>query len=34
MPYLLEAVTEYATLGEMMDVLRETFGEHTAHSMA
>ena len=34
MPYFLEAATEYATLGEMMDVLRETFGEHTTHSMA
>lgn len=26
MPYILEAVRAYATLGEMMDVLREVFG--------
>ena len=28
MPYLLEAVKAYATLGEMMGVLREIFGEY------
>ncbi len=28
MPYLLEAVKAYATLGEMMGVLREAFGEY------
>ena len=28
MPYLLEAVKSYATLGEVMDALRETWGEH------
>ncbi len=28
MPYLLEAVKAYATLGEMMGVLREVFGEY------
>ncbi len=29
MPYLLDAVRAYATLGEMCGVLREVFGEHT-----
>jgi methylmalonyl-CoA mutase N-terminal domain/subunit len=28
MPPLLEAVKAYATLGEMMDVLRDVFGEY------
>jgi len=28
MPYLLDAVKAYATLGEMTDVLREVFGEY------
>ena len=28
MPYILEAVKSYATLGEMMQVLREEFGEY------
>ena len=28
MPYVLEAVRAYATLGEMCGVLREVFGEH------
>ena len=28
MPVLLDAVNAYATLGEMMDVLREVFGEY------
>ena len=28
MPHILEAVNSYATLGEMMDVLREVFGEY------
>ncbi|MDM8001266.1 MAG: methylmalonyl-CoA mutase family protein [Dehalococcoidia bacterium] len=28
MPYILEAVRAYATLGEMCGVLREVFGEH------
>ncbi|MBI2873842.1 MAG: methylmalonyl-CoA mutase, partial [Firmicutes bacterium] len=30
MPFLLEAVKAYASLGEISDVLRETFGEYTA----
>ena len=29
MPYILEAVKAYATLGEIADTLREVFGEHT-----
>ncbi len=29
MPYILDAVRAYATLGEMCGVLREVFGEHT-----
>jgi methylmalonyl-CoA mutase N-terminal domain/subunit len=29
MPYILDAVRAYATLGEMCDVLRGVFGEHT-----
>ncbi len=28
MPYLIDAVNEYATLQEMMDVLRKVWGEH------
>ena len=28
MPYLIEAVKSYATLGEMMGILREVFGEY------
>ena len=28
MPYILEAVRSYATLGEICDVLREVFGEY------
>ncbi len=28
MPHILEAVNSYATLGEMMDVFREVFGEY------
>ncbi len=28
MPYFIEAVKEYATLGEICDVLRKTFGEY------
>ncbi|MEM0096742.1 MAG: methylmalonyl-CoA mutase family protein [Candidatus Bathyarchaeia archaeon] len=28
MPYIIEAVKEYATLGEICDVLREVFGEY------
>ncbi|MBI2164841.1 MAG: methylmalonyl-CoA mutase family protein [Chloroflexi bacterium] len=34
MPPILEAVKSYATLGEMMDVLREAFGEYRAQGMA
>ena len=29
MPYLLDAVKAYATLGETMDVFREVYGEYT-----
>jgi methylmalonyl-CoA mutase N-terminal domain/subunit len=28
MPYLIEAVESYATLGEVADTLRQVFGEH------
>ena len=28
MPYLVEAAKSYATLGEMMDVFRDVFGEY------
>jgi len=28
MPFMLQAVIEYATLGEICDTLREVFGEH------
>jgi len=28
MPYILTAVKEYATLGEISDVLRDVFGEY------
>ncbi|MBT4513038.1 MAG: hypothetical protein HOC20_12635, partial [Chloroflexi bacterium] len=28
MPYIIEAVREYATLGEICDVFREVFGIH------
>ena len=28
MPYILQAVKEYVTLGEICDVLREVFGEY------
>jgi len=28
MPYIIEAVKEYATLGEICNVLREVFGEY------
>ena len=28
MPYILEAVKAYATLGEICNVLREVFGEY------
>ena len=28
MPYILDAVKTYATLGEICDVLREVFGEY------
>jgi methylmalonyl-CoA mutase N-terminal domain/subunit len=29
MPYILEAVKTYATLGEIADVFRGVFGKHT-----
>lgn len=29
MPFILAAVEEYATLGEISDVMREVFGEYT-----
>jgi methylmalonyl-CoA mutase, N-terminal domain len=28
MPYILEAVHSYATLGEIIDVMREVFGKY------
>jgi methylmalonyl-CoA mutase N-terminal domain/subunit len=28
MPYILDCVRAYATLGEIMDVFREVFGEY------
>ena len=28
MPYILDAVHAYCTLGEMMNTMREVFGEH------
>jgi methylmalonyl-CoA mutase N-terminal domain/subunit len=28
MPFILSAVEQYATLGEIADTLREVFGEH------
>jgi methylmalonyl-CoA mutase N-terminal domain/subunit len=31
MPYLIEAVEGYATLGEVADTLRQVFGEHREH---
>jgi methylmalonyl-CoA mutase N-terminal domain/subunit len=34
MPYLLDAVKAYATLGETMDVLREVFGVYTSQGTA
>lgn len=33
MPLLIETVKEYATLGEIMDVFREVFGEHSPNNM-
>ena len=33
MPLLVETVKEYATLGEIMDVFREVFGEHSPNNM-
>ncbi len=32
-PVVLKAVTEYATLGEICDILREVFGEHKANQL-
>jgi methylmalonyl-CoA mutase N-terminal domain/subunit len=32
-PFVLEAVKNYATLGEICDVLREVFGEHKPSSI-
>lgn len=32
MPLILDAVREYATLGEICNVLRDVFGEYQAHS--
>ncbi|UCC66139.1 MAG: methylmalonyl-CoA mutase family protein [Deltaproteobacteria bacterium] len=32
MPYILEAVKCYATLGEIADAMREVFGEHREHT--
>jgi len=33
MPYMLETVKEYATLGEICNVLREIYGEHKASTV-
>ena len=33
MPYILEAVRAYATLGEMCQVLRRVFGEYQARTV-
>jgi methylmalonyl-CoA mutase N-terminal domain/subunit len=33
MPYLMEAVRAYATLGEMCDLLRGVYGEYLEHSI-
>ncbi|RLB08029.1 MAG: methylmalonyl-CoA mutase [Deltaproteobacteria bacterium] len=33
MPYILEAVKSYATLGEIADALREVFGEYKEHTI-
>ena len=33
MPYLLEAVTSYCTLGEVCNVMRDVFGEYTERSV-
>jgi methylmalonyl-CoA mutase N-terminal domain/subunit len=30
-PYILDAVKAYATLGEISDALRDVFGEHKEH---
>ncbi|MCL0074508.1 methylmalonyl-CoA mutase family protein, partial [Dehalococcoidia bacterium] len=32
MPYILDAVRAYATLGEICDTLRDVFGEYEAYS--
>ena len=32
-PFVLKAVKEYATLGEICDVLREVFGEYKANEL-
>jgi methylmalonyl-CoA mutase N-terminal domain/subunit len=33
MPSMVEAVKEYATLGEICNVLREIYGEHKASTV-
>jgi methylmalonyl-CoA mutase N-terminal domain/subunit len=33
MPFMVEAVKEYATLGEICNVLREIYGEHKASTV-
>jgi len=33
MPFMVNAVKEYATLGEICDVLREIYGEHKASTV-
>jgi methylmalonyl-CoA mutase N-terminal domain/subunit len=33
MPFILQAVREYATLGEVCDTLREVFGEYKPPSI-
>jgi len=33
MPLIIECVSEYSTLGEIMEVFREVFGEHSPNNM-
>jgi methylmalonyl-CoA mutase N-terminal domain/subunit len=33
MPYILDAVRDYGTLGEICDVLRQVFGEYREQSV-
>ena len=31
MPYMLDAVNSYCSLGEIMNTMRDVFGEHQEH---